>query len=137
MQDTPETDLEVDLAFFSGPLGNRGSISNIQIENLTIGTLFRAAFRNMAENYRRCADQLGPATGWQRLVLSGSLPQNSPHLLEAICQQFACSHRVCRGSEDTLWGLLIQALVASGQAFSFQDASQQIRHTSPGSMTDE
>ena len=137
VQDTPDTDLDVDLAFFAGPLGNRGSISNIQIENLTIGTLFRAAFRNMAENYRRCADQLGPATGWQRLVLSGSLPQNSPPLLEAICQQFACAHRVCRGSEDTLWGLLIQALVTSGQASSFQDACQQIRHTFSGSMTDE
>lgn len=137
VQDAPDTDLDVDLAFFAGPLGDQGSISNIQIENFNVGTLFRAAYRNMAENYRRCADQLCPSADWQRLVLSGSLPQNSPHLLATICQQFACAHRVCRGSEDTLWGLLIQSLVTSGQASSFQDASQQIRHTFSGSMTDE
>ena len=137
VHDTPDTDLDVDLAFFAGPLGNRGSIGNIQIENLNVGTLFRAAYRNMAENYRRCADQLCPAADWQRLVLSGSLPQNSPHLLEAICQEFACAHRVCRGSEDTLWGLLIQSLVTCGQASSFQDATQMIRQTFSGSMTDE
>ena len=132
IQRAPETDLEADLAFFAGPLGERGTISNIQVENLTVGTLFQAAYRNMAENYRRCAERICPAADWKRVVLSGSLPQNSPPLRQAIEREFRCPYRVCDGSEDTLWGLLIQALVASGQMPDFTAASQLVRHTFSG-----
>ena len=46
-----ETDLEVDLSFFPCMTGDRGRIANIREENLSVGHLFVAAFRSMAENY--------------------------------------------------------------------------------------
>jgi sugar (pentulose or hexulose) kinase len=53
-------DLTVDLAFFPSPVGERGAISNIREDNLTVGHLFYAAFRNMADNYQACALRLSP-----------------------------------------------------------------------------
>src|SRR5208337_4811752 len=45
-EEVPDTDLEVDLNFFPTPRGERGRIVNIRGDNLTLGDLFRAAFKN-------------------------------------------------------------------------------------------
>ena len=72
-----ETDLEVDLAFFEGPMGSRGEICNITVDNLDVGSLFRAAFDNMASNYEVCATRLSPEGEiGMVLVLSGGLVGN-------------------------------------------------------------
>ena len=54
------TDLEVNLSFYPGPCGERGAIANISEKTLTVGTLFRAAFENMAENYYAAASRIWP-----------------------------------------------------------------------------
>ena len=70
------TDLEADLAFFAGPFGDRGSIGNIREDNLTVGSLFVAAFRWMAQCYEQCATRLSPEKAWDRVVFSGGLRPN-------------------------------------------------------------
>src|SRR5262249_1110488 len=69
------TDLQVNLSFFASGFGDRGSITNIREDNLTVGQLFTAAFRSIAENYDRCARRLSPDRAWDRLVFSGGLAQ--------------------------------------------------------------
>jgi sugar (pentulose or hexulose) kinase len=124
-----ETDLTADLAFFAGPMGERGSIGNITVENLNVGSLFRAAFQNMADNYRECARRLSPGRTWSNLVLSGGLIQHCDVLRELITGQLAGPHRVCMTSEETFMGLLALALVASGKAEDVAAASKLISAT--------
>src|SRR5262249_9157488 len=62
-----QTDLKVKLSFFPGPCGDKGSISNIREQNLTVGTLFRASFENMAQNYYDCALRIWPDRSWSNI----------------------------------------------------------------------
>jgi sugar (pentulose or hexulose) kinase len=98
------TDLQVDLAFFSGPLGDSGRIEGITTENLSVGHLFHAAFRSMADNYAQVARRFGIAD-WRAVVLSGGLTQAAPLLRELIQQRFPVPLRESAG-EETLAGLL-------------------------------
>ena len=117
-----ETDLRMDLAFYPGPCGERGAITNIREDNLSVGHLFRAAFQNMAENYHACALRLSPERAWNRLVFSGGLAQKSDLLRRIICQKFQIEHRLCPSAEDALLGLLALALVFSERAPSVEQA---------------
>lgn len=101
-----ESDLEASLTFFAGPMGNTGRIDNITVDNLTIGNLFRAAFRHMAENYWQCAGRLSERRDWRRIVLSGGLAQRVPPLRRAILDRFGGEYREQPEGEDVLLGLL-------------------------------
>jgi sugar (pentulose or hexulose) kinase len=102
----PAEELSVDLAFFAGPLGDRGNISNIRTDNLTAGAIFRAAFRNMADNYLACAKRIDPSEGWSEILLSGGLPQKMTVLREMILRRFKAPIRDSQAAEETLSGLL-------------------------------
>lgn len=99
-----ETDLNVDLAFFRGPLGSRGRIENISTENLSAGTLIYAAFRAMAQNYFEVAERFSPRD-WKGVVLSGGLTQKAPTLRRLLQKSFPVPLRESAG-EETLAGLL-------------------------------
>lgn len=122
-----DTDLTVDLAFFPSPVGERGAVSNIREGNLTVGHLFYAAFRNMADNYQACALRLSPNQDWQTLVFSGGLVQKLELLCKMIVARFPCNFRLCASTEDTLLGLLALALVVSGRAPSVEAATETLR----------
>ena len=123
---TADTDLAVDLAFFPGPTGTRGAISGIHEGNLSIGPIFRAAFRAMAENYLSCATRLSPSHDWRRIVLSGGLVRNLEVLRNLIIEKFNCDYRICPFAEDTLLGLLVLGLVATGCDSTAQAAIQRL-----------
>lgn len=127
VDETPETDLQADLAFFDSPVGDRGAITNIREETLHVGHLFRAAFQSMARNYRVCADRLDPSHAWARLVYSGGLAQRFPALRAEIGRAFGVPDRLCPTTEDTLLGLLALALCASGRAATVSEATDQLR----------
>jgi xylulokinase len=99
-----DSDLAVDLAFFAGPLGDRGRIDQISLENLTVGRLFRSAFRSITENYWTCATRLSPNRDWRRAVLSGGLTQKVPILRQFLAERFG-ECRECEAGEDVLLGL--------------------------------
>ena len=123
-----ETDLHVDLAFFEGPMGSRGEIDNITVDNLNVGSLFRAAFDNMADNYEVSASRLAPAEDWNGLVLSGGLVGNCEILRRLIVERFDCPVRLSEMSEETMEGLLILALVAHGRFRSVAEASVEVEN---------
>ena len=125
------SELRACLSFFPTPVGDSGSITNIREENLRVGNLFRAAFTNMAENYYSSALKLSSGQSWRRLVLSGGLPQRLEVLRNLIAEKFRCEYRLCSGAEDTLQGLLVLALVASGRSGSVQAAMELLGRAQP------
>ncbi len=118
-----ETDLEVNLNFFPNPRGDRGRISNIRGENLTLGHLFRAAFNNMADSFYDCALRLWPERSWKNLVFSGGLACKLEALRQSVQNRFLTDYRLAPFAEDTLHGLLILASVFSGRAQSVAEAT--------------
>jgi sugar (pentulose or hexulose) kinase len=109
-EETPDTDLKVDLTFFVSEFGSSGSIGNIREDNLNVGSLFVAAFRHMAENYARCAEGLSPDRAWDRVVFSGGLVQRYGRLRREILERLGDPPwRLSPTEEDTLHGLLMLA----------------------------
>ena len=129
-----ETDLNVDLAFFEGPMGSHGEIGNITVDNLNVGTLFRAAFEDMADNYKVCASRLSPEENWNGLVLSGGLVANCDVLRKVITERFSCPVRLSAASEETMEGLLILALVAHGRFDDVATATAEVEHRQTASI---
>ena len=121
------TDLEVKLGFFPGPSGEQGSISNIREQNLTVGTLFRSSFENMAQNYYDCALRIWPDRSWKNIVFSGGLARKLKLLRNIIEQRFETSSRLCPLEEDTMLGLMVLAKVFSHRAGSVQQAMDEFR----------
>ncbi len=121
------TDLGAALSFFPGPCGDRGAIFNISEKNLRVGSLFRAAFESMAQNYYTCALRLWPDRSWSNLVFSGGLVSKLAILRQIIEDRFQSASRLCPVSEDTLLGLLILAMTFTGYAGSFEEATNRVR----------
>jgi sugar (pentulose or hexulose) kinase len=126
-EEVTDTDLEVDLNFFPTPRGDRGRIANIRGDNLTLGHLFRAAFKNMADIFYDCAVRLSPEKSWRSLVFSGGLACKLEVLRRVIQQRFAARCRITPREEDTLYGLLILASVFSGRARSVEELTRELR----------
>ncbi len=103
---SPPEELEVDLAFFAGPMGDHGSVQRITTENFTAGALFRAAFRNMADNYLKCAQRVSSGRPWTRAVISGGLTNKLSVLREMITARLGTPIRESCETEETMMGLL-------------------------------
>lgn len=101
---TSETDLRANITFFPGPLGEHGSFSNVRLDNLHVGDLFVAAFRNMADNYATAANRIG-LEGLSRVVLSGGLVQRFERLKREVLSRFSMTSRTVFHAEETLIGL--------------------------------
>jgi sugar (pentulose or hexulose) kinase len=121
-----ETDLDVNLAFFDSIGGKQGHIANIREDNLAVGSLFHAAFENMAENYYAAALRLSSEQAWRALVFSGGLAQKIDVLRALVQRKFHIGHRLCASTEDTLLGLLAMAMVVSGRSPSVAEAGAQL-----------
>lgn len=126
--EVPQSDLDVNLAFFASALGDRGHIANAREDNLSVGHLFRAAYQSMAETYLACALRLSPQREWSRLVFSGGLVQKQEALRTQIQQRFGSEYRLCASTEDTLLGLLSLALFASGRTESVEASADLLRN---------
>jgi sugar (pentulose or hexulose) kinase len=119
--------MRVSLSFFASAMGDRGGIADLREEEMTVGHLFRAAFRNMAENYAACAARLSPTREWGSLVFSGGLVNKIDLLRRFICDRFGNPpHRFAPHAEDAMIGLLALGLAWSGHAGSVEDAVARI-----------
>ena len=106
IEETGDSNLDVDLSFFESKLGSEGHIRRMRLENLTVGHVFRAALNNMADNFLQCALNVSPYRDWSCLVLSGGLAQKLPYLQVAIENRFDAPVRVSHVDEETLTGLM-------------------------------
>ena len=133
-----EPRLKAQISFFAGPMGDEGSLVNLREEEMTVGHLFRAAFHNMADNYRQCAERLPVTEPWRKLVFSGGLAQKIDLLRRLICDRFALPYRFSPHSEDALLGLLALGLAFTGQTPSVAAATERVRaaYSSSGAAAD-
>lgn len=106
-----QTDLTTSLSYFAGPLGSSGAIQSITTENLTVGNLFHAAFRQMADTYAEMAKRLDPKQKATAVVISGGLTKSAPILRRMIEERFSIPIREA-SEEETLLGLLQLARTA-------------------------
>ncbi len=120
--------LRVDLSF-----SGSGAIEGISEENLSAGSLFRAAFDRMAENYCDAAQSLSPFHHWDRIVFSGGLALRSPILRRLITERLRTPCRVSGSSEDVLSGLLAVSLFSVGKARSLRGAAASLQKRSAAS----
>ena len=82
-----------------------GSISHIGPDNLTVGTLFAAAYASMAESYRTGFDRL--LHKWpERIVCMGGAARKNTRLLESIETALGCPCRLPQSEDEVLTGLL-------------------------------
>jgi sugar (pentulose or hexulose) kinase len=121
------TDLKVDLSFFPKGEGEHGTISDIRVDNFTVGHLFRAAFNDMADKYVAYAVRLWPEKSWKNLVLSGGVASRLEVLRDIIEKRFETGYRLAPLEEDTLFGLLMLALVFSGESGSVKQTAKELR----------
>lgn len=105
------TDLKTSLSFFAGPLGSSGAIQGITTENFSVGNLFHAAFRQMADTYAETAKRLDPEQKATAVVISGGLTKSAPLLRRMIEERFSIPIREAN-EEETLLGLLQLARMA-------------------------
>ena len=120
------TQMRAQVAFFPSSCGAHGEFTNVREEELTVGHLFRAAFRGMADNYYTCALRISPEKAWRNLVFSGGLAQKLPLLRKLIQERFGVDYRICPASEDTMLGLLALALAFTGRAASVEQATAEL-----------
>ena len=114
--------LQVNPAFYTSNMGNRGAVLNLREENMTIGHLFHAMFSGMADNYAACADRIAPQRDWSRLVFSGGVALKNQVLRQLVCERLGRDHRLAPSDEDTLFGLLVLSLAFTGRTASVADA---------------
>lgn len=117
------------LAIFHSSCDAQGELTCIREAELTVGHLFRAAFQNMADNYRACAARLAPVGDWDELVFSGGLAHRFKLLRELISDTFHLGYRMCPEPEDTLLGLMALAMAFTGEANSAEQAMSQLGET--------
>jgi len=121
------SDLVVDPAFYFSAMGDRGSLTNVREDNLTVGHLFRAAFTGMADNYAHCALRIAPQHDWTRVVFSGGVALRTALLRQLVCDRLGQAHRLAASEEDTLLGLLVLALRFTGAQPTVADAIAFVR----------
>lgn len=119
--------LQVNPAFYTSNMGNRGAVLNLREENMTIGHLFHAMFSGMADNYATCADRIAPQRDWSRLVFSGGVALKNQVLRELVCERLGRDQRLAPSDEDTLFGLLVLSLAFTGRTASVREAIAFVR----------
>jgi len=122
-------DLRANVAFFDSACGDRGAITNMREDEMTIGHVFHAAFENMADNYQACALRLSPERTWNKLVFSGGLAQKIDVLRQLICDRFQSPYRMCPTTEDTMLGLIALGMAFTGRIATVEQATNQLYET--------
>jgi len=97
--------IKANITFFPCPLGDEGSFTGLTESEISVGHVFLASCRSMAQNYKNAADLISN-TGWKRVVLSGGLIQKLPALVREIECSLHTEYRVASHREDALLGLL-------------------------------
>ncbi len=115
--------LKANLAFYSSASGDEGALTHLQEDELTVGHVFYAAFKSMAENYLRFAQRLSTEKAWNNLVFSGGLVQKIDVLRQMICAEFGAKYRVSPAEEDTLLGLMVLGLAFTGRSSTVSEAT--------------
>ncbi|WP_127580285.1 sedoheptulokinase [Paenibacillus koleovorans] len=127
-------DLEVEVGFYKQQRGvEAGGIHGITGANLRVGSLFHAAFENMAEVYMKLMEVLCPDGGKvERLIFSGGVSYKNKPLIERIVQLARTPGVMSPIPDESLMGLLRLALLCSGRCSDFNETRTVIKASFAG-----
>ena len=125
-EQTAETDVDVNLAFFPGAIDGPGALLNLREDNLTVGHLARACLSTMVDYYVQLGTRLDEKRSWQRLTFSGGIAQRTALLPRRVAERFQSEYRIATVTEDAIFGLLVLGKVISGQEASVAAATATI-----------
>ncbi len=129
-EQTPESDININLAFFPGAVSGPGSLSNLREDNLTVGHVARACLEQMADYYHKLAAQLAPSKNWSNILFSGGICQQSDLLKQLISTRLESKARAVTSSEDALFGMMVLGRVIGGLNATVAEATEHVsRHT--------
>lgn len=107
--------LLADMSFYATPSKlDGGEIRGITQNNLSVNSLFSAAFCDMAKTYRSNLEVLFGGHPMKQLVCSGGVSWKRPELVEIISHITGCPCRLSVSDDEALEGLYRAALCCSG-----------------------
>lgn len=119
--------IQVDMSFYETPWKlDGGEIRGIKPGNLNLNTLFSAAFRDMAETYKKNLDILSQNTPLKAVVCSGGVSWKRPELIRVIQTVMGCPCRLSALDDEAVAGLYRMALCCSGLYKSLADQGEQV-----------
>ena len=94
---------------------NGGSVSGIRPDNLSLSSLFSAAYLDMAKTYWENIQILRAPEKINRIVCAGGVSWKSPHLLEAITTVSGKKCALSPMADEVVSGMFQAALICSGK----------------------
>lgn len=116
--------IKVDMGFYATPdclEGASGSIRHISPDNLTVDSLFTAAYENMAFVYWKYLKNLCRAETIKRIVCSGGVSWKNPTLIDCIAKETGKKCRLSVARDENMAGLYRIALRCEGILKSLDD----------------
>lgn len=112
---TKDEELVVETSFYKNPyFPNGGAIRGITHSNLHLGTLFQAAFEDMANTYWKYIQELGNPDLIRRIVCAGGVNWRTPELRQIISQVTKKPCELSPMADEALSGMYQLSLVCSG-----------------------
>jgi sugar (pentulose or hexulose) kinase len=105
LHDHQANGLQAELALHRSPFAETGSLTQITLENLSVGSLMAACCDSMVSHYHRAATTLDPQQSSKEILLTGGLAERLPGLNHRIASRFQLPVVEFAG-ESTLQGLL-------------------------------
>jgi sugar (pentulose or hexulose) kinase len=102
--DADAAGIEANVAVFPAAKGYPGSLAGLTEENMTPGSVFRAAMESVAKRIGEAADAVG-AAGLSRIVFSGGVAFRSDLMRAEVADRIELPYRVVDEDADALTGL--------------------------------
>lgn len=117
--------LQLDLAIFEGARGwtSGGAIAGVTEGSLDVDNYLAALLQAFARQYVDVLKALDPAANLRRVVLSGGIARQLPHLQQILAGSMRCEILPAVDLDESLLGLRSLALQAAGRATTVADAA--------------
>ncbi|KYZ76665.1 hypothetical protein AXX12_09605 [Anaerosporomusa subterranea] len=121
-----EAELEFDLGIFSScwRYSSGGGIRNINESKFTLKNYFSGLLGSFCRQYQAVAQCIDPSRALTKCILSGGIPQKLPQIAEILSVQLNREVVRTEAIDEALIGLRTLALVASGRAPDYKQASK-------------
>lgn len=121
-----DNELTVQTSFYKNPyFPDGGAIRGITQNNLHLGTLFQAAFADMADTYWRFIQVLEKELGdTKRIICAGGVSWKTPELRQMIEQVTGKPCQLSPMADEALSGMFHLSLICSGKCKNLEESSR-------------
>lgn len=125
-----EDGLRVQTGFYKNPYyPDGGSIAGITHDNLSVGKIFTAAFKDMAQTYWHHIQDLGTdIKNIREIICVGGVCWKTPELCAAIAEITGKNTRLSPMKDEALAGMFRLSLVAGGVCKNLEEQADRMIH---------